>query len=123
MLQRGRKPATVLTLARVDGSRPRLQPPKYLSKTERVAFTEITAAARHLQASDTPLIASLAQCMAIARRAARDPDRFQTFEKAVRLQAALLTKLRCTPQSRYSARSTALKQRAPSAYDLMEDDE
>src|SRR5512132_1795584 len=125
MLQRGRKPATVLTLPRVDGAHPQLQPPKYLSKPERLVFSEIAAAARHFVASDAPMIAALAQASLIARRAARDASKLQTWERAVRVQMALSRALRLTPQSRYSARAGVLKQdRPPSAYDLMRlDDE
>src|SRR5512132_3613574 len=124
MLQRGRKSANVLTLPHVDGARPRLQPPKYLSKSERLVFTEIAAAARHFVASDAPMIAALAQASVIARRAARDPGKLQTWERAVRVQMALSRALRLTPQSRKSARAGALKQAAPpSAYDLLRDDD
>ena len=119
MLQRDRRSANVLTLPRADGTPAKVQAPGYLTKAERVLFTEITESAKHLTPAGAPLIASLAQCMTIAGKSSCDPASFAAFEKATRLQVSLMTKLRITPQSRYSAKSIALRPTAaPSAYDV-----
>jgi hypothetical protein len=83
----------------VDGRPPRLQPPRYLNKTEKAVFTEL-AATGHFVPTDAALLASLAQATVMARKAARDPAKSAVWERAVKMQAMLSTKLRLTPQAR-----------------------
>jgi hypothetical protein len=109
MRQRGRKSADNLVALVVDGRSPRLMPPAYLNKSERSLFGEMinACASDHFAASDLPLLASLVQATLIARRAARDPGKLAEWERAVRVQAMLSTKLRLTAQSRTDPKSVA----------------
>jgi hypothetical protein len=101
MRQRGRKSADLLAL-RVDGSPPRLQPPATLSDDERALFTELVAdcPSEQFVASDLPLLTSFIEATLLARQSARDPAKIDTWERAVRLQATLATRLRLAPQAR-----------------------
>ena len=99
MRQRGRKSAASLSVISVDGRPSRLAPPAYLNKVERAVFTEL-ASSGHFIETDAGLLASLAQATVMARKAARDPAKLSVWERAVRVQAMLSTKLRLTPQAR-----------------------
>jgi hypothetical protein len=99
MRQRGRKPVASLSVISVDGRPDRLQPPRYLNKTEKQVFAEL-AATRHFVPTDSGLLASLAQATVMARKAARDPANSAAWERAVKMQAMLSTKLCLTPQAR-----------------------
>jgi hypothetical protein len=100
MRQRGRKSSADLsTLPVIDVALMRLAPPRYLNKTERAVFTEL-AATGHFVPTDAALLASLAQATVMARNAARDPEKSAVWERAVKMQAMLSTKLRLTPQAR-----------------------
>jgi hypothetical protein len=107
MRQRGRKSADQLALRVIDAPRPSLEPPPSLTKPERLLFSELAANAPHLTLSDAPLLASYVQATLMSRRSARDPARIDTWEKSTRLQAALATKLRLSPQSRTDPKSVA----------------
>lgn len=106
MRQRGRKSAADFVAPHVDGKPTRLEPPTGLSDDERSLFTELVAecAPEHFVASDRPLLTSYVQATLMSRRAAtgmiNDPDQITTFEKAVKLQAVLATRLRLAPQAR-----------------------
>jgi hypothetical protein len=115
MRQRGRKSAANLVTFPVIELRSRLEPPRSLTKRERETFTELTAHASHLKPADAPLLASLAQSIILSRRLARDPARVTEWEKAVRAQAMLSTKLRMTPQSRTDSRAAGRQQPTPGA--------
>ena len=104
MRQRGRKSADNLVTFPVIENRSRLEPPRGLTKREREVFVKLAAQAGHLKPCDAPLLASLAQSILLSRRLARDPAKVGEWEKAVRTQAMLSTKLRLTPQSRVDAR-------------------
>ena len=69
--------------------------------------------AGHLKPADAPLLASLAQAIILSRRLARDPAKVAEWEKAIRTQAMLSTKLRMTPQSRVDARGAGRQQQSP----------
>ncbi|MGB8106741.1 MAG: hypothetical protein WCF47_20950 [Pseudolabrys sp.] len=100
MRQRGRKSSADLsTLPVIDAALMRLAPPHYLNKTEAAVFTEL-AATGHFVPTDAGLLASLAQATVMACNAARDPAKSVVWERAVKMQAMLSTKLRLTPQSR-----------------------
>jgi hypothetical protein len=110
MRQRGRKSsAELVTLPGIDVARTRLDPPRYLNKTERAIFVELASSA-HFVITDAGLLASLAQATVMARRAARDPAKLSTWERAVRVQAMLSTKLRLTPQARCDPKSVGRQQ-------------
>lgn len=113
MRQRGRKSgATGLT---VDGSPPRIETPAYLNDAERILFDELVDACstRSLVEFDVPLLVSYVQATLIARDAAHDPQKFGAFERAVKMQATLATRLRLTPHSRISPRTAGRQQEQP----------
>jgi hypothetical protein len=102
MRQRGRKSSAQLVAIGIDGKPPKLTPPADLKEDERAMFVALIDAcdARHFRPSDLPLLTSYIQATLLARGTARDPDKVATWEKAVRVQAALATRLRLSPQSR-----------------------
>jgi hypothetical protein len=85
MRQRGRRSAAALEVINVNGRPDRLEPPRYLNKTERAVFVEL-AATRHFVPTDAVLLASLAQATVMARRVARDPAKSAVWERAVKMQ-------------------------------------
>ena len=85
MKQRGRKSADLLALPAVEVPRPQLEPPRSLTKAERLLFTELAANAPHLKPSDAPLLVSYVQATIASRRSARDPSKANLWEKATRL--------------------------------------
>ena len=116
MQQCGRKSAAAVAATSFDGQPPRLDPPEALSDAERSVFVEVTNACspRHFTASDLPLLISFAQTTVIARSAgasaASDLQALTIWEKAVRLQAMLATRLRLSPQSRLDPKTVARRQ-------------
>jgi hypothetical protein len=133
MGQRGRKSEAANGVPpNVDGRPDPLQPPPHLSSRQQKIFREIvsTAPPRQFSASDVFLVASLASVTALLQDAttaagkANDktrPAKIKTLSELCKIQAALCTKLRLTPQSRVS-QVTAARQAAghrPSAYDLI----
>lgn len=102
MRQRGRRSAVDLATIGIDGKPPKLQPPPYLNQAERQLFVELigSCAPSHFVESDLPLLASFVQATLLSRGAARDPKLIGVWEKAVRVQATLATRLRLAPQSR-----------------------
>ena len=113
MVQRGRKSAEALSL-RVDGSPSPLQPPAYLNVAERQLFVELIASCdtRHFVPSDLPLLVSFVQATLAARASARDPKQAQLWERAVKLQATLATRLRLAPRSRTDPKTIARQQQS-----------
>jgi hypothetical protein len=112
MKQRGRKSADLLALPAVEVPRPQLEPPRSLTKAERLLLTELAANAPHLKPSDAPLLVSYVQATIASRRSARDPSKANLWEKATRLQASLATKLRLTAQARIDPQTLG-RQRPP----------
>jgi hypothetical protein len=106
MRQRGRKSAADFVPPHVDGKPTRLEPPASLSDAERELFVELIDACdpRHFVKSDLPLVTSYIQATLMSRRAAAgmvdDPGLIGAFEKGVKLQAVLATRLRLAPQAR-----------------------
>ena len=103
--------AALLTLVNPDRP-PRLVPPDDLTAAERKLFNEITTAVdpRHFVPSDMPLLVNFVRATALADRTANRPEQLEVWEKAVRLQAMLATRLRLAPQSRMSPRTAARRQ-------------
>ena len=114
MRQRGRKSAAaeLATLPGVDGKPPRLKPPPHLNDDERLLFDELVGACdpRHFVESDLPLLASYVQATLIARDAAHAPSKIVLWEKAVRMQATLATRLRLSPQGRIDPKTVGRRQ-------------
>ena len=112
MRQRGRKAAELAILPAVDGKPPRLRPPPHLNDDERSLFDELVGAcdSRHFVESDLPLLASYVQATLIARDAAHAPSKVLLWEKAVRMQATLATRLRLSPQSRIDPKTVGRRQ-------------
>jgi hypothetical protein len=103
MRQRGRKSAAAREIephAIIGASR--LIAPSSLTKAEQKAFTELMACCdpAHFRESDVPLLISFVQATLAARKAARDPGKAARWERSIRLQMSLATKLRLSPQSR-----------------------
>src|SRR5262245_45681537 len=115
MRQRGRKSSDNLQMISVQGRPSKLEPPAYLTAPERELFEELIAgsAPEHFRVTDLPVLVSLVQCTLLARSVGRDPDQIAGFEKVARLQAALATKLRLTPQSRYDPKTIGRQQLLP----------
>ena len=108
MRQRGRKSVAANVVALdVTGSPPRLTAPPGLSKAEQATFNELIANCdpRHFVKSDLPLLVSFVQITVMARRTAKRPGLLAAFERAVKLQATLATRLRLAPQARLTCRT------------------
>src|SRR5262245_20761350 len=123
MRQRGRKSAASLEIPAVNGAHPRLDPPSFLNRDERQVFIDLTASAAHFTNADVPLLASLAQATVIARRTVRKSKDLAAWERAVRIQAMLSTRLRLTTQARTHPANVGRQQqggRRPSAYDVID---
>jgi hypothetical protein len=111
-----RKSAAALSVVVPVNVAARLHPPRSLTKAEQEVFIELASHATHLKPADVPLLASLAQAILLSRRLAHDPTKVAEWEKAVRAQAMLSTKLRMTPQSRTDSRGAGRhQQEAPGA--------
>jgi hypothetical protein len=111
--QRGRKSieANLIPL-NVSGGQSFLKAPATLSSAERQLFAEVVGAVdpRHFVKSDMPLLVSYIQATIVARRltpkgARPDPKVVTSWERAVRVQATLATRLRLAPQSRTSPKT------------------
>jgi hypothetical protein len=94
------------------GSPSRLEPPANLRKAERALFSELVEATdpRHFRQTDLPLLISFVQATLLARSAAHNPDKVDIWEKAVRVQASLATRLRLSPQSRTDPKTIGRQQ-------------
>jgi hypothetical protein len=83
---------------------------------ERALFNDLINAtdAEHFRQSDLPLLINFVQSTLLARRAAagmeRDSDLIAVFEKAIKLQGMLATRLRIAPQSRLDPKTVARHQ-------------
>jgi hypothetical protein len=112
MLQRGRKSAASLAGPNVTGDSPRLSPPSSLSTAESMLFNELVSAcdSSHFRLSDLPLLISYVQATLIAQAASSNPDKITIWEKAVRMQATLATRLRLAPQSRIDPKTLGREQ-------------
>jgi hypothetical protein len=101
MRQRGRKSAASLVV--ITGGPSRLVPPDDLSDEEKALFLDLVNACspRHFVESDKPLLISFVQATLMARGSAgKGAVLISTWEKAVRIQATLATRLRLAPQAR-----------------------
>jgi hypothetical protein len=115
MRQRGRKTAETLVALAVNGKPPRLKPPAGLSSLERELFIELVEAVEpaHFISADLPLLISFIQTTLLVRSTANQPDQIAVWEKALKLQVSLATKLRLTPSSRIDPKTLARQQRPP----------
>jgi hypothetical protein len=109
MRQRGRRSAALVALPNVSGLPTRLTMPRGLTRPERSLFTKLiaTCASRHFVESDAPLLISYVQATLLARRSAHNPKTIDTWERAIRLQATLATRLRLAPQARTDPKTVA----------------
>jgi hypothetical protein len=115
MIQRGRPSAASLTVVPIHAQRPRLKPPAHLTKAERTLFLQVVNenAAEHFSPTDAILLASFVQATLLVRQMAKavarnpDPKTMQSWERALRSQAMLATRLRLAPQSRLGQRIAA----------------
>jgi hypothetical protein len=78
----------------------RIEPPRYLTTPERKLFAELVAATnvRHFTESNVPLLVSYVQATTLAqqaiKKAGKDAAALARWEKAVKVQATLATRLR-----------------------------
>ena len=111
MRARGRKSGAALSMLQPAIDPPRIQPPMGLKPAAAALFEQFVADCEdtHFTESDAPLLASLAEAIVLVRMAAtkleKDPKWLPVWERAVRAQGSLATKLRLTPQSRGSGRA------------------
>jgi phage terminase small subunit len=118
-MKRGRISAAELSVVQLRPGANALRPPDDLPANVVKAFRAVVAnsASGHLRPCDVPLIVSYAEATLIARKAARcalknpDPEMLAMWDRAVRAQIALATKLRMTPHSRSHPLRTARKLR------------
>jgi len=84
-----------------------------LNATERTAFDALIGACdpKHFRKSDLPLLISLVQATLLAHELGRDSDKVVEWEKATRVQMALATRLRLTPQARSDPKTIARMQK------------
>ncbi len=115
--QRGRKGSKFeIDVLNVEGEPTRLDPPADLTNDERSLFLQIVGACspKHFVPSDLPVLVSFVQATLLARQAikiaAKDSAALMTWEKSVRLQGMLATRLRLAPQSRFDAKTNARQQ-------------
>src|SRR5262245_14199883 len=114
MRKRGRpSSASLVAFPGVTDTSARLTPPSFLTNAEQSLFSEIVNGtdARHFVASDLPLLASYVKASLLARDAPDLSDEaFAAWEKAVRVQAMLATKLRLSPQTRLDPETVKLRE-------------
>src|SRR5262245_24485098 len=85
-----------------------IKPPAHLTAKEVALFREIVGSVgpRQFIQTDAHLLASFVQCTIVAREAIKDlPDSVGIWDRAVKMQAVLATKLRLTPRSRIDQRA------------------
>ncbi|MDA9405572.1 hypothetical protein [Bradyrhizobium sp. CCBAU 45384] len=107
-----------ISAAELDAPRPlyrkssRLTAPASLSSAERSLFIEIVSACseKHFTKADLPVLISFIQATLVAREMAGDPARFNSWEKAARLQASLAMRLRLCPSSRLDPKTAGRNQ-------------
>lgn len=130
MKQRGRQSASALAVVPLPTvGRSRVSPPPHLTAEESALFKQILSECHPDQfvRSDTILLGSFCQATILVRNLAKglarspEPKAIQSWERAVKAQAMLATRLRLAPQSRLGTRTAGriAARHAPSAYDLM----
>jgi phage terminase small subunit len=122
-----RRSAASLTIPRVDGKPPRLEPPAGLDRKTAAVFTRLVEATPlgHFVASDTPLVVEFCRAVIMAERADRElrqngpvigtkPSPWITVqEKAVRSLTALSLRLRLAPQARQDPKTAHRRAQRP----------
>jgi hypothetical protein len=103
-----------------------LEPPADLSDEEKALFLELVNACspRHFVESDKPLLVSFVQSTLLARSSAGKAMLIGTWEKAVRVQATLATRLRLAPQARMDPKTVGRFQQksgGPRPWDVLKD--
>lgn len=132
-MKRGRASSNELTVIPLPTAARRLDTPSYLTKEEAALFREVIASCPPTQfvRSDLPTVVAYVQAILTARSSLRaltgkklNPMLIQLWDRAVKQQAMLATKLRLAPQSRVDPKVLGRKTAAhrPSAYEQMEDE-
>ena len=127
----GRPSADDLNVVPLYPSASRVQTPDDLTPPEAALFHHLvrSCAPDHFVASDVPLLVSFVQATLMGRNAAKamkkNPKSAAVWEKTVRMQATLATRLRLAPQARIDPVTLTRRREKtpPSAYDLMRDDD
>jgi hypothetical protein len=122
MRQRGKRSAASFAVNPIPSGDGRIGTPSDLGPDEARLFRQVVSNSPpgHFALCDIPLLISFVHATLIERASVADPDRMQVWERAVRMQAALATKLRLTPQSRIDAVGAGRRvanMRPASAYD------
>jgi hypothetical protein len=126
MRQRGRRSAAAILIEpHINGEPSRLTAPRSLTNGERSAFIELVDAcsAEHFRESDKPLLIAYVQAQVMAMKAVHDQKKVAVWEKAVRVQAMLATRLRLSPQSRADRKTIARQQLPHEGPEPWEDDQ
>jgi len=112
MMKRGRQSAAELSVVPIiDAGMTRLDPPSHLSSVERKLFCEIVDSVHpnHFTPVDVHLLCTFVQVTLIARSSVKGlPKSVAIWDRAVKLQATLATRLRISPQSRLDKKSVKL---------------
>jgi hypothetical protein len=99
-----------------------LEPPADLSEEEKALFLQLVNACspKHFVESDKPLLISFVQATVLARASAGKAMLIGTWEKAVKMQAMLATRLRLAPQARLDPKTVGRFQQnnGPKPWDL-----
>jgi hypothetical protein len=115
-MQRGRKSAAAIAAQlNATGAEPRLTAPPCMTAAEKRMFNELitNCSTKHFRRTDIPLITSYIEASLLARSAARDPEQIRVWDKAIRLQCLLSTRLRLTPSARTDPKDIARNQPSP----------
>ena len=126
----GRPSADDLNIVPFHPAGSRVQTPDDLTPSEAALFRQLvrSCAADHFVSSDVPLLVSFVQATLASRNAAKamtkNPKLAAVWEKTVRMQATLATRLRLAPQARTDPTTLTRRREKtpPSVYDLMRDD-
>ena len=109
-----------------------MQTPDDLTASEAGLFKHLvhSCAPEHFVSSDVPLLVSFVQATLASRNACakamkKNPKSASMWERSVRMQATLATRLRLSPQARTDPTTLTRRQpkTPPSVYDLMRDDD
>jgi hypothetical protein len=116
-MRRGRIGAAELSVVSLRPGTQALRPPEDAPADVVKLFRSVVANCPpgHLAQSDVPLIISFCTATLLATKAAKasakNPDMVSTWERAVRVQTTVATKLRLTPHSRTHPLTTARRMR------------
>jgi hypothetical protein len=107
-MKRGRTSLAELSVVSIDATTKPIEPPEFLTPKEAKLFREVVASVspKHFVPSDAHLLATFVQVTLTGREAIKGlPDTIGIWDRCVKTQAILATKLRLAPQSRLDQRA------------------